>query len=100
MSKRSTGYLSYLFDLIGQHKVLNKGRISDHDQIANQITFLETMTQQYLALLQLIFPKIHMNEAKLGKYAIWFGCPSAFYKSDRNDLLAFSPKQYPEGFES
>ena len=62
MSKRSTGYLSHLFDLIGQHKILNKGRISDHDQIANQITFLETMAKQYLALLQLIFPEIHIDD--------------------------------------
>ena len=61
MAKRSTGYLSHLFDLIGQHKVLN-GRISDNDQIANQIIFLETMAQQYLALLQLIFPEYHIDD--------------------------------------
>ena len=62
MAKRSTGYLSHLFDLIGQHKVLNNGRISDKDQIANQIIFLETMAQQYLALLQLIFPEFHIDD--------------------------------------
>ena len=61
MTKRSTGYLNHLFDLIGQHKVLN-GRISDKDQIANQIIFLETMAQQYLALLQLIFPEYHIDD--------------------------------------
>ena len=60
MAKRSTGYLSHLFDLIGQHKVLNNGRISN--QIANQIIFLETMVQQYLALLQLIFPEFHIDD--------------------------------------
>lgn len=61
MTKRSTGYLSHLFDLIGQHKILNNGQISDKDQIANQIMFLETMAQQYIALLQLIFPEFNIE---------------------------------------
>ena len=61
MVKKSTGYLSHLFGLIQQHRISNNGEIRDTDQVANQIMFLETMAQQYLSLLQLIFPEFHVE---------------------------------------
>ena len=45
MSKRSTGYLNILFNLISQHKLLNDGKIRETDRVAHQIIFLETMAQ-------------------------------------------------------
>ena len=46
MSKRSTGYLNILFNLINQQKFLNDGKIRETDQVAQQIIFLETMAQE------------------------------------------------------
>ena len=59
MTKRSTGYLTHLFNLIGQHSSQEGSdwTIKHSDQIANQIQFLETLVKQYISLLQIVFPE-------------------------------------------